>query len=413
MMNYLPRILSLIIILLIVHYVFSLKTRAVVSLNEVMVQPNQVVELYNSASTSADISSWYIDDAGGSTYFSIPSETVLAPNSCLIFSADYNFNKSSSDTIRLFDNSYPPTSSSARLIDQYYYSKAPDSNYSFSKKMDGGTEWETTTSTLGLLNGTQQSCLPTPTQIPTPTISPIVTLAAISLPTIIPSPTSFPDFQNIYISEIYPYPLPTENEWIEFYNGNEFIVLLKDWYIDDGENSGSTPKIFSIQIEPFSYIVVDMPSSIFNNSGDIVRLLNNQKIEKDSFEYGKIVQGKSIGRQSTIEDDFCIQEPSKNKMNSSCLSTLTDSIQPQIPKLTIKNEKKIPPLKSLNKGASNYVYPEVNNKSKLHTIIKDGDILGLKTDTVALISPIPYLSAVSGLYSLLTIVSLFIKMKNA
>jgi len=50
----------------------------------VAIQPIQSVELYNTASSSADISSWYIDDAGGTTYFTIPPYTIIPPLSCMV-----------------------------------------------------------------------------------------------------------------------------------------------------------------------------------------------------------------------------------------------------------------------------------------------------------------------------------------
>lgn len=154
-------------------FISSLLVNASVVLNEVAIQPNQVVELYNTASTSADISGWYIDDSGGTTYYSIPQQTVLAPLSCAIFTADFNFNKASADVVRLFDNSYPPTTASAKLIESYSYSKAPDTGYSFIKTSDGGALWQTNISSLGLFNESLVSCIPSPTTTPFPTEPPL------------------------------------------------------------------------------------------------------------------------------------------------------------------------------------------------------------------------------------------------
>ncbi|MCX6732218.1 MAG: lamin tail domain-containing protein [Candidatus Roizmanbacteria bacterium] len=419
-MSYLGRFSIYFIILLFFILTYPLPVKSSIVLNEVAIQPNQVVELYNTASTSADISSWYIDDAGGTTYYTISSQTIIPPQSCLLFSSDFNFNKSSADVVRLFDNSYPPTSSSAKLIEQYSYTKAPDSNYSFSKKKDGGTEWQTTISSLGLFNETLTNCIPTttPTPLPTetPAPNPTATLIPSSEPTQTPTPTPLIDYQNIYISEIYPYPLTGENEWIEIYNGNNIQVNLDHWYIDDIENGGSTPKSFTLVLEPFTYGVIDMSSSLFNNGGDNVRLLNHDKIEKDSMEYGKITQGKSMGRISFLEESYCEQDASKNTANSSCILEPTQivSLQTTNNKTMLSTQKIVSPAKkSTNLSTQQTTTSEMNPNSKTASSKQVGEVLGMQTKETNNASLTPYLSGVSFSYSLLTIVSVFIKMKNA
>lgn len=187
----------------------TVPVHASIILNEMAVQPTQTVELFNTdASRSADISSWYIDDSGGSTYFSIPENTSLPPLSCIVFTGDFNLNKASPDSIRLFTASHPPTSSSAVLVDLYSYPKAPDNEYSFARNPYG--EWNIDATTFGLTNDTLLSCLPSPT----PTIEPTITLTPTV--TIEPTPTSTPpitpttsisfDYEGIYLSEIHPFP---------------------------------------------------------------------------------------------------------------------------------------------------------------------------------------------------------------
>jgi hypothetical protein len=65
--------------------------------------------------------------------------------------------------------------------------------------------------------------------------------------------------------------------------------------------------------------VIEFSSAIFNNAGDQVRLLDFNKIEKDSFEYSQSVSGKSWGRVDFNSDSWCLQEPTKNQPNGSCL----------------------------------------------------------------------------------------------
>ena len=407
------------IIGLFIVLIYSLKVHASVVLNEVAIQPNQTVELYNTSSESIDISSWYIDDAGGTTYFTIPSQSIIAPKSCLLFNSDFNFNKASADIIRLFDNTGPPTTTSAKLIEQYPYSKAPDTGYSFSKKTDGGTEWQTIPSSLGLYNESLVSCVPSPTPTPIPTDTPIPTATGIPSPTVdstqTPSPTSLVDYQNISISEVYPYPYSGEQEWIELYNGNSVQVNLDYWYIDDVENGGSTPKSFSLAIDPYSYGSITLSSSIFNNDGDTVRLLDANKNEKDSMEYGKITQGKSMGRISFSEDSYCEQEPSKNSPNSPCISAPTTQASSQTSssqKTTVSTLKTISPAKK----QGSQIQQQLNTGTNIAKTISPqpaSEVLGAQTEEAPHTSSVPYLSSVSFSYSLLTIVSVFIKMKNA
>jgi hypothetical protein len=392
--------------LLAVLFVPYFVIHASVVLNEVAIQPNQAVELYNTASTSADISGWYLDDAGGTTYYTIPQQTILPPQSCFVFSSDFNFNKSSSDVIRLFDSSNSPTTSSAKLLESYSYTKAPDAGYSFVKIIDGGTDWQTNTSSLGLLNESLVSCIPTLTPTPTPTETPSPTPTTYNLqPTTYLSPTTLPsDYSNIFISEVFPYPQTNENEWIELYNNNNFKVCLEKWYIDDGENAGSTPKQISLCLESYSYGAADITSSLFNNSGDSARLLNAEKTEKDSIEYGKIVQGKSIGRISFENDEYCEQEPSKNAPNTDCIVQIAPTAKSSSSAKTNPSPTKNGPSPTKKQTLATSQIAQIN-----------GDVLGVKSGATNPypITPIPYLSSVSFSYSLLTIVSVFIKMKNA
>lgn len=386
---------------------------ASVILNEVAIQPTQTVELMNTDATiSADISSWYIDDSGGTTYFSIPKDTILPPLSCLVLSADFNFNKSSVDTVRLFTNTTIPTSSSAVLVDSYTYLKAPESGYSFARSPYG--EWSANASTFGLINDTLFSCLPppTPTPEPPPTLTPTMTVVPTPTPqaTLVPTVSISPDYDNIYLSEIHPFPLTGSPEWVELYNANGEQVALIDWYIDDGENTGGSPKRFSLTLNAHQYGAVDMSSSLFNNAGDTVRLLNAQKIEKQSMEFGKIIQGNSMARASFDDDEYCEQTSSKNAPNMDCvLPTSRPSLTPKSTSST-KNpsvQKPTTPKPQIQKIAPSSSYAKHNSVQPT----PEGVVLGIADESSP--SPVPYLSGVSASYSVLTIVSLFIRMRNA
>lgn len=159
---------------------------------------------------------------------------------------------------------------------------------------------------------------------PTPTIAPTITpFAETSQPTLTPVPTTtIPvSHNNILISEVMPYPKDNNEEWIELYNNNDFTVSLDNWYIDDGENTGSSPKLFSISIAPKQYIVIELTSWLFNNDGDAVRVLDSNKTEKDSFAYPTTKKGKTYGRVSFPSNDFCQQNQTKGASNSGCIES--------------------------------------------------------------------------------------------
>lgn len=153
-----------------------------------------------------------------------------------------------------------------------------------------------------------------------PTISPTPTLSPDPTENISPTLNIQPQtINNVLISEVMASPENNQNEWIELYNNNDVTVRLDNWYLDDIENGGSSPKKFSLSIDSKQYAVYDFSTSIFNNSGDSVRLLDSNMFEKDSFQYEKTENGKSLGRISFTEDNFCLQNPSKGINNNSCL----------------------------------------------------------------------------------------------
>lgn len=299
-----------------------------VLINEFLIDPQpQAVEIINTSSEEADISNWVIDDNGGSAAtFVIPQSTIIYPNSCLVFSRDFYLNKSSSDSVRLFDNGM-------NLIDSFPYKSSSGSGVSYLRLPDG-ENWTTASASLGFFNKSGISCIvsptvnPTaiPTQFPTQAITPSI------------SPTEILEekisYENIYISEVMANPNPGEKEWVEIYNDNDFTAYLRNWYIDDAENFGSSPKSFSLEIPSHGYKVFSLNSSMFNNDGDEVRLMDFDKNIKDGFEYNDTAVGKTLGRNSFSDDSFCDQDPSYEKINNPCLDPTPTKVLSQISNVT-------------------------------------------------------------------------------
>ena len=390
-----------------------------VKINEFTVDSSpQQVELINTSSSSADISNLYLDDGGGTTYYSIPQDTHLYPNSCLVFSSHLNLNKSSPDTIRLFDNSFPPTATNASLIDSYAYKLGPGLDKSYLRNPDGEDNWITGSSALGQYNLNGKNCIITPTttpsSYPTPTLMPSATPSptpTIQPATAIPSANpSLISYDHIFISEVMMYPEAGQNEWIELYNGNDFPVSLNSWYIDDSENGGSTPKLFSLQINAKGYAAITLSSSLFNNDRDSVRLLDFNRVQKDGFEYQNPRRGKSLVKVSFTDETFCEMESSYGTANTSCISPTLMTHQflsPTYSKVTKINEIReidirLPPTQIVNK-------PPVAKQNVLgaSTVMKE---VKLHASSSRLL--VSHLSFLSFSYSILTIVSVLIRMRN-
>lgn len=388
-------------------YILPFFVKADVKINEFSPESSpQTVELYNNASESADISGWYIDDDGGSSnYFTIPPKALLYPQSCLVISSNLNLNKSTPDSIRLFDSSFPPASSSAHLIDVYSYKGSPGQDYSYGRNPDGQENWLIISSSFGKYNTNNQNCIITPTTLP----SHIPT----NVPTPSPShtPTSIPEsYDNILISEVMVYPDSTEQEWIEFYNNNEFEVVLENWFIDDTENSGSALKTINLIIPPYSFAAYDLTSPMFNNDGDSVRLLDYYKLQKDGFEYGASRQNTTYSRVSWTSDSFCETSASKYGENNACLYPTK---QPYI------NYSSSTP-RLLNQFISPYHHSQdAFSTEHKKTTSYSPSVLGTTTHTTHQnitpnsLSPLPHLSFLSMSYTILTIASILIKIKNA
>lgn len=321
------KILSLFGALFLLFF-FPERSFAQVVINEFAVDSSpQQVELLNTGSAQIDISGWFLDDNGGTTYVTIPQNTILLPNSCVIFSEDFNLNKSSSDALRLFDSTANPTSVNIHLVDTFSYTKGPGVNNSFLRNPDGG-QWGTGLSSFGSFNSTGTPCLTIPTSTPSPTLTPT------------PSPSPTPEehalsYDSIYINEVLVYPESGNFEKIEIFNNNDSSVTLTNWFIDDVENAGSTPKQFSLSIPAKGYGVYELTTGIFNNDNDQVRLLDFNKQPKDSFEYPSSKKNKSWGRVTIDNDSFCIQEPSFGTQNNNCIvptpSLSTTSISKVVP----------------------------------------------------------------------------------
>ncbi len=403
--------MKLIIAILLVVLIFSKNVFAVLKLNEIYPAPPsgeyEWIELYNDENQIIDISQYQLLDLAGnkikiSTQSALPFGFVLATSSSIL--------NNTGDTISLKNNL-------EETIEIATYSGTFDSTKTFTKCPDFDGNWSILNlSTKNTSNQTAcQSLTPTPTTTPAPALTPTIMLTPtdVQTPNLGVSTTPTPQsYDNIYISEAMVNPPTGEKEWVEIYNNNDFPVSINNWYIDDLENGGSSPKIFSLEINAKGYGIFDLTSSIFNNDGDSVRLLDFNKNLKNDFEYGKTEQGKSLGRARLDSDDFCLQEPSKNSANNPCINptptiiTLVKTGQTYLSPTKNVIQTKIPIYMGQARLTPTMLIKQTNTYSL------PSDVLGISTkinhNNSSLIN---FLSILSFSYSLLTIISILFKMK--
>src|SRR3989338_10081631 len=255
--------MRLIIAILLFVLIFSKNVFAALKLNEIYPVPPSCeyewVELYNDENQIIDISKYQLLDLAGnkiktSTQSALPFSFVLATSSSVL--------NNTGDTIFLKNNL-------GDTVEIATYSGTFDSTKTFVKCPDFDGNWFIfNLSTKNTSNQTAcQSLTPMPTLIPTltivptttiisiPTTMPICTGQACLTPTITPTPQSY---DNIYISEAFVNPPTGGKEWVEIYNNNDFPVSLNNWYLDDIENAGSSPKIFFLEINAKGYGIFDL-----------------------------------------------------------------------------------------------------------------------------------------------------------
>lgn len=387
-----------------------------IRINEILIDPNQSIELYNSDTMDVDISGWFIDDSGGTTYFTVPPNTILPAQKCAVFSSAFSLNKSTPDVARLFDATAAPTDASPNLIDSYAYSTGPSATLSFQRIPDGEPIWAIAPASLGVRNLDNTSCIVIPSPTPTPT------------GVITPTPTEIPPLSvnNVFISEAGVNPLSSTSEWVELFNNSEFEVTLDGWFIDDIRSGGATKVEFSRTIAAKSYSVIELDASLFNNSGDEINLLNNNEQLMDAVAYDASVKGLSVGRTELLGVSACIMQPTLTLPNSSCVISTTLTPTPKVititptlaPDKTVKGaatkHKPTPPTQSkTNQGKKfNPTSPTTKNLSPIVKVDEKNkaNTFEITTDEPRKIARTLSFSSLSA--SILTIISLVFRMRG-
>lgn len=396
---------------------FNKVVEASLKINEIYPAPNtgeqEWVEIFNDEDKTIDLGSFALSDSKNTL---LTFETNSASPSGYILVTGNNILNNSGDTVFL-------KNSLGEIVDSVTYDISFSSDKSYSRCNDSWIQ----TSTITKRDSNAASCiLPTATNIPnTPAVTSVTTV------------TNVQSYDRIYISEVMVNP-EDENEWIELYNDNDFDVSIKNWFIDDAENAGSSPKPLTIDIAAKSYSIYEIASSMFNNDTDAVRLLNENKITADAFSYYSSVNGLSIGKINPFQSSICITNPTKGYANGICVeiqptNTPTPSPTPKpsptitsfkvtittLPtkQLTVTVQTTIKKLIRPTIHLPNSLYESTTSSIIKQSIKEKGNVLGVKTTAKKNednIYSAEKLLAVAGItLSFLTILKIFFRMKSS
>lgn len=401
--------------------------QASLRINEIYPAPaaeeTEWVELYNDSDTEIDTAQFSITDAKQNKII-LPVITV-PPHEYVVATSSGVLNNSGGDGVTI-------TGNDGTVVDTTNYSMDFSSGKSYAACLNDGVQW-VVTDKISRLGPNDLACAPptptpttTPSPVPTytPSPSPIPTRANTPTPTIAQPRT----YSNIYISEIMSFPETAANEWVEIYNNNDYTVDLVDWFIDDIESGGARPRSISMAIASHSYAIVEVPTALFNNDGDQVRLLDFDNRLIDSVSYSESIQGKSWGKQKYNEPGLCLQNPSRNTTNAPCIEVQNPTVTPQRA-VFMNNDETISftptttQLKILANStaddvsteSANIVTPEwfFHPQTPTPDIVRmvashSGQVLGAEDTKL----PLPILPLTGTVSSVLTIISLLYKMKQ-
>ncbi|GAA5529284.1 hypothetical protein Hgul01_03090 [Herpetosiphon gulosus] len=234
-------------------------THARIVLNEVMSQPltgTDWIELYNLGPESLDLQGWKIDDQleGGGAAQTIPHSTIISPNSFLVIPVGTLLN-AEIDSVHLITNQ-------GIITDSLDYASSL-SNRTWSRWPDGVGPWQAASRATPASSNRQN-----------PSLEP----------------------HQLLINEVLAWP-HTGEEFVELYNASSVAIDLSGWWLDDQANAGGTPIRIADDslIEPRSWHTI-YSSNLFNDNGDIVRLLDYRLQEYTVWSYSSALPGLSAGR---------------------------------------------------------------------------------------------------------------------
>lgn len=271
-------------------------------INEIMPNPQsgekEWIELYNSATTTADLAGISIEDGTGSIASpssTIPAEGFLAimiPSAKLNNSGDIiilkNAKNEEMDRVTYGDwedgspedNAVAPKQGNAlaRITDGY---DSDADNLDFAE-----TDTPTPSEPNDIELQIEEDLDPAPEQHTNP-----------------PSATPTYYAGDILINELASDPADGFVEFVELYNTTSRVFSLDNWWIEEGSGSKTT---LSGAVSAHSFFVVEKPKGNLNNSGDIVRLFAQTGTLIDRVAYGDWKDGNTADNAPRANDPMSV-----------------------------------------------------------------------------------------------------------
>lgn len=354
-------------------------------INEFLAAPSTVyddewIELWNPLDTEVDISGCVLDDLidGGGNPYTIPSGTIMAPNSFMLFygtETGFALNNAGDD-VNFIDTD------GITILDSYTYASAKY-DVSWGREFDGSENWiEFTEPTPGTSNGEQSGNTTPPAQV-TGLSATTISTSQIDL-VWDPNTESDLDYYNIYrdgiflisvnsesysdtglaaettysytvsavdtssnegtkstsvsatteagstadpsrivINEFLPDPYSLYNEeWIELYNPTSDDIDLSGCILDDITSGGTSPYVIPdgtiIAAGGFLVFYQSVTKIGLNNDGDTVNLIDKDGTTIiDSYSYSHSSDDVSYGRETDGSENWIeFTEPTPGASNN-------------------------------------------------------------------------------------------------
>lgn len=134
---------------------------------------------------------------------------------------------------------------------------------------------------------------------------------------------------NLIISEVYPAPLDSENEWVELYNPTAEDMPLTGYTLSD---QLSTPSVIftsaNQHLAAHSFLTIDLSTAKLNNSGDGITLQDSAGNTLAQMSYTSSTLAKSWSLNQNGEYELTL--PTKNAPNFFPLSSPTPTPAPSV-----------------------------------------------------------------------------------
>lgn len=124
----------------------------------------------------------------------------------------------------------------------------------------------------------------------------------------------------VVLSEVYPAPTSEETEWIELFNTSDVAVDISGWKLfEHFSNKNELTTFANIQIEPYGFIVFELPTNKLNNTEEKITLEDNLAITKSEIHYTNSESQKSFSflflSETLIGEILQLGIPTKNTKN--------------------------------------------------------------------------------------------------